>query len=183
MKARSCINKGRSFQRKIADQILERLQDLHPKMKLDERDVHSAIGAQSGSDIVLSSAGASVFPFHVECKKTKKFNLYAAYAQAGEGLFRRGIKDPSTLMRLMPIAIGSEDRKPPVVVISHETAWNLNMIEGIEWIDYGKADLEAWQLVEDMKYMKGPIGHVENEGFGNCGLRLISFDLFLERFK
>lgn len=83
MRARSAITKGRSYQKKIANAILERLSALHLyNIPLDETDIHSAISAQSGSDVVMTTRVKSIFPFDVECKKTKKPDLLAAYRQS-----------------------------------------------------------------------------------------------------
>jgi hypothetical protein len=77
MKPSSAKAKGRNFQNKVREMIMDRL-------GINEHDIKTAVMGESGMDIKLSSAGRDKFPFAVECKKVEKINIWKCYEQACE---------------------------------------------------------------------------------------------------
>jgi len=74
---------------------------------LTSRDVRSTVMGESGSDVKLSEAAFTVFPYDVECKANARFAVYKDYEQ-------RGRPDGERLLVI------KGDRKEPLVVISLE---------------------------------------------------------------
>ena len=73
---RTRMNKGRQFQKVIKDIFM----DKYPS--LTEDDIRTPVGAENGSDIILSKEGKSFVPFDIEIKRTEKLNLWGAIKQA-----------------------------------------------------------------------------------------------------
>lgn len=74
-KSRSLISKGRSFQKKIKDMIQK-------AFKLDDDDIRTPVGAETGEDIKLSKKGRKIVGLSIECKNTKSINIWKALDQA-----------------------------------------------------------------------------------------------------
>ena len=64
MKPSSAKAKGRNFQNKVREMIME-------KLGINEHDIKTAVMGESGMDIILSKAGRDTFPYAVECKKVE----------------------------------------------------------------------------------------------------------------
>ena len=77
MKPSSAKAKGRNFQNKVREMIME-------KLGINEHDIKTAVMGESGMDIILSKAGRDAFPYAVECKKVEKINVWKCYDQACE---------------------------------------------------------------------------------------------------
>ena len=77
MKPSSAKAKGRNFQNKVREMIME-------KLGINEHDIKTAVMGESGMDIILSKAGRDTFPYAVECKKVEKINVWKCYDQACE---------------------------------------------------------------------------------------------------
>ena len=77
MKPSSAKAKGRNFQNKVREMIMEEL-------NIDEHDIKTAVMGESGMDIKLSKAGRETFPYAVECKKVERINIWDCYKQAEE---------------------------------------------------------------------------------------------------
>lgn len=69
-------SKGRRLQQLVVSEILK----IFPL--LTERDVKSQPMGVTGSDVVLSEAAATAFPYSVECKNTEKLNIWSALEQS-----------------------------------------------------------------------------------------------------
>lgn len=78
MKPSSAKAKGRVFQQKIRDLILENFKELEPD------DVRSTGMGQPGEDLQLSPAARKVFPFAVEAKKQETTSIWQWMKQAEE---------------------------------------------------------------------------------------------------
>ena len=65
MKPSSAKAKGRNFQNKVREMIID-------KLGINEHDIKTAVMGESGMDIILSKAGRETFPYAVECKKSRK---------------------------------------------------------------------------------------------------------------
>jgi len=72
MNTRYLKQKGRMFQQKIRDLIIE-------SFNLPQEDVKSCSMGAGGVDIQLSSHAKKVFPFSVECKNVKKLSPLSDY--------------------------------------------------------------------------------------------------------
>lgn len=77
MKPSSAKAKGRNFQNKVRELIMEYLD-------INEHDIKTAVMGESGMDIKLSSAARDKFGYAVECKKVEKINIWKCYEQATE---------------------------------------------------------------------------------------------------
>ncbi len=77
MKPRSAKAKGRNFQNKVRQMIIDALD-------INELDIKTAVMGESGMDIKLSSAARDKFGYAVECKKVEKINIWKCYEQATE---------------------------------------------------------------------------------------------------
>lgn len=173
MKARSAIAKGRGFQKKIAIQLLEALAPFGDP-PFDETDIHPAIGAQRGSDVVMTTRVLKVFPFDVECKKTKKPDVFAATRQvAGRCEYKS-------------IVVVSGNNKPSAVFISalSSTAFDFglytDMIIEFEWGAHEEmTPYEMW--LEDCRCNKGEIVTLYCKKDGIWYL-LMDFTIWLQRY-
>ena len=67
MKPSSAKAKGRNFQNKVREMIME-------KLGINEHDIKTAV--------ILSKAGRDTFPYSVECKKVERINIWQCYEQA-----------------------------------------------------------------------------------------------------
>lgn len=74
----SCKNKGRRFQQKVCELLLEAAPELEPD------DVRSTSMGAGGEDILLSPAARRVYPYSIECKNVEKLNIWNAIDQARE---------------------------------------------------------------------------------------------------
>ena len=77
MKPSSAKAKGRNFQNKVREMIME-------KLGINEHDIKTAVMGESGMDIILSKAGRETFPYAVECKKVERINIWQCYEQSCE---------------------------------------------------------------------------------------------------
>ena len=77
MKPSSAKAKGRNFQNKVREMIMD-------KLGINEHDIKTAVMGESGMDIILSKAGRDTFPYAVECKKVERINIWQCYEQACE---------------------------------------------------------------------------------------------------
>jgi hypothetical protein len=103
MKPRSAKHKGRRFQETVRTVILEQFPHL------EDDDVKVVFRSQPGTDITLSFAARSVFPYSVECKNVERLNIWRALSQAQtntkEGttallVFGRNRTEPYVAMKL-----------------------------------------------------------------------------------
>ena len=76
MKTSSCKAKGRKGQQEIVKILLEHAP------QLDSDDIRSTPMGSQGEDIMLSSAARKAFPWNIEVKRGKAFNLVKACKQA-----------------------------------------------------------------------------------------------------
>lgn len=76
MKPASAKAKGRTFQQKVRDLVLETFPQLEPD------DVRSTGMGQNGEDLQLSPAARRLFPYSVECKSLAKVAVYTHLEQA-----------------------------------------------------------------------------------------------------
>src|ERR1700720_3783193 len=101
MKPRSAKHKGRRFQETVRRTILERF----PRLRSD--DVKVAFRSEPGTDIKLSPAARSLFPYSVECKNVERLNIWSALSQA-----RDNTKEGTT-----PVLVFARNRTEPYVAI------------------------------------------------------------------
>jgi hypothetical protein len=73
--ARSRITKGRLYQKKV----MQRFKDV---FELDEDDIRTAVGAETGEDIKLSKRAREKVGLSIECKNMKSMNIWSAIDQA-----------------------------------------------------------------------------------------------------
>lgn len=76
MKPQSCKSKGRRFQQRIAQSILEAFPHLSPD------DVVSTSMGANGEDIRLSELARASVPLSLECKCVEKLNVWSCLEQA-----------------------------------------------------------------------------------------------------
>lgn len=76
MRPQSAKSKGRRFQQKVRDALLERRSDLEPD------DIRSTSMGAGGEDILFSPAARRVYPLSIECKCVEKLNIWDAIKQA-----------------------------------------------------------------------------------------------------
>ena len=77
MKPSSAKAKGRNFQNKVRELIMQYLD-------INEHDIKTTVMGESGMDIILSKSGRDTFPYAVECKKVEKINIWKCFEQACE---------------------------------------------------------------------------------------------------
>lgn len=80
MKPSSCKQKGRKFQKLIAQHLSDCLGIPCGK----DEDIESRPMGQSGSDIILHGDAKKLFPFGVECKCVENLSIWKALKQAEE---------------------------------------------------------------------------------------------------
>lgn len=68
--------KGRRFQQKVRDALLEKRPDLEPD------DIRSTSMGAGGEDILFSPAARRIYPLSIECKCVEKLNIWDAIKQA-----------------------------------------------------------------------------------------------------
>lgn len=78
MKPRSAKAKGRVFQQRVRDELLEAAPHLKPD------DVRSTSMGAPGEDILLSPLARKMYPYSIECKNVEKLNIWKAIDQARE---------------------------------------------------------------------------------------------------
>jgi len=78
MKPSSAKAKGRVFQQKIRDLILENFEELEPD------DVRSTGMGQPGEDLLFSPATRKILPFSIECKAQETTSIWQWIKQAAE---------------------------------------------------------------------------------------------------
>lgn len=107
MKPSSAKAKGASFQKDIRDAIIDVL-------GVEQDDVLSRSMGANGEDIMLSPAARKLFPYSIECKRTERLNLYAAWeqAQANSGKYE-------------PLLFSKRNRKKAIVTMHSEHFFNL----------------------------------------------------------
>jgi hypothetical protein len=76
LKPSSAKAKGRRFQQKVRDDLLETRPDLEPD------DIRSNPMGAPGEDLLLSPAARRVYPFSFECKCVERLNIWDAINQA-----------------------------------------------------------------------------------------------------
>lgn len=74
----SAKNKGRRFQQRVRDLLLEAA----PELEAD--DIRSTSMGAPGEDLLLSPAARKVYPYSFECKNVEKLNIWQAINQARE---------------------------------------------------------------------------------------------------
>jgi hypothetical protein len=103
MKPRSAKHKASRFQQAVRKVLLEQF----PHLEADA--VKVVFRSEPGTDITLSSAARSVFPYSVECKNVERLNIWSALSQAqnntNEGttpllVFSRNRAEPYVAMKL-----------------------------------------------------------------------------------
>lgn len=127
MKTQSAKAKGRKFQQKVRDKILDTY-DLLPE------DVRSTSMGAGGEDIQLSPYARGLFNYSVECKKHKSFAVYTPYKQAKENC-PKGSE---------PILFIEADREKPLAVVDMDHYFSL--LES-------KQELEEMLEAEQNKYI------------------------------
>ena len=100
MKPQSAKAKGRLFQQKVRDLLLENAPELEPD------DIRSTSMGCGGEDLQLSPAARRRYNISVECKSVEKLNVYSAFEQAEANA---GDYNPVLFMK--------KNRKKPLVVI------------------------------------------------------------------
>lgn len=101
MKHRSAKNKGKLFEREIADKIKE-------CFSLTSDDIRVTIGSETGADIKLSAKAKSVFPFSLELKRRASFKtIYDFYLQASKHY-----------PELIPAVVIRQDRSEPLIIMN-----------------------------------------------------------------
>ena len=75
MKPQSAKGKGRRFQQRVRDMLIEH-RNIHPE------DIESRSMGAGGEDLIMARDARSKFPFSIECKNVEKLNVYEAYSQA-----------------------------------------------------------------------------------------------------
>lgn len=173
MKVRSAIIKGRKFQKDIASIILGHLSGAG--FDFDETDIHPAIGAQHGSDIILTSRVQQVFPFDVECKKQKKVDLFSAYRQA-VSRSRTGV---------FPLIVAAENNSKPCVFFMmdgrsyYHTLTTSDVTVSFEWGD--KEEMTPYRMwIEDERHNKG--GVIIRCTKDGSSFLLTDFNVWIERY-
>lgn len=73
--ARSRIQKGRSFQKRV----MERFKDT---FGLDEDNIRTAVGSEIGEDIKLTKLARDKIQLSIECKNMKYMNIWSAIEQS-----------------------------------------------------------------------------------------------------
>ena len=102
MKPSSAKAKGRIFQQKVRDLLIEHLQ-IHPE------DIESRSMGAGGEDLIMARAAREKFPLSIECKAVEKLNVYDAYEQAEAN---SGNYEPVLFMK--------KNRKKALVVVDAE---------------------------------------------------------------
>lgn len=74
MRTASCKAKGRRLQQWFCSQLVE-------KLEIPQADCRSCSMGAGGEDVILSSAGRSLFPYSVECKNREAHNVWDSYKQ------------------------------------------------------------------------------------------------------
>ena len=97
--------KGRSFQQKVRDDLITRL-DINPL------DIESTAMGQSGCDLYLSPAARDVFPFGCECKFRETINIWEALDQAETNAKKEG---------LIPLTVFKRSHSKTYAVLEWET--------------------------------------------------------------
>jgi hypothetical protein len=100
MKPQSAKAKGRAFQQKVRDLLLENAPELEPD------DIRSTSMGCGGEDLQLSPAARRRYGISIECKNVEKLNVWNAYEQAEAN---SGDHEPVLFMK--------KNRKKPLVVI------------------------------------------------------------------
>ena len=100
MKPSSAKNKGRLFQKLVADLLLSSSKDL------TEDDIVSRPMGSPGSDIMLSQAAVLQWPFDIECKSNK-----AGYTPVYNAL------EQSSARGRTPLMFFKQNRKEPAVAM------------------------------------------------------------------
>lgn len=96
--------KGRRFQQEIRDGLISRL-------GIDPGDILSTPMGQAGSDLYLSPAARSRFPFAVECKFQEHATLWPWWEQCVTNAAKEG---------LMPLLVVRRSRTEPLAVLRWE---------------------------------------------------------------
>ena len=73
--ARSRLQKGRAFQRKVMEMIKS-------TFGLSDDDIRTAVGAENGCDIKLSKSARDNVQLSIECKNQQNVSLWSALDQA-----------------------------------------------------------------------------------------------------
>ena len=104
MKPSSAKAKGRRFQQRIRDDILDRF-----KSELELDDVRSTSMGAPGEDIQLSPKARSILPISIECKSVKAVAAARFYDQAQERSFGK-----------MPVVVFKENHGEPLAIVAWE---------------------------------------------------------------
>ena len=115
--------KGRKFQQRIRDDLVDRL-------GIDPGDILSTAMGQSGCDLYLSPAARARFPFGVECKAQERIALPEWWEQCTRNADKVG---------LTPLLLIKRSREEPLAVLRwtdllallrHDHRWE-NLAEGL----------------------------------------------------
>jgi len=107
MKPASAKNKGRTLQKWVAEQLLERFPTLQ------KGDLRSTSMGVTGEDVTRSPYAKSLIPFQFECKSSAAFAGYKHMEQAeqhGEDT---------------PVVVVKANRKKPLVILYAEDFFNI----------------------------------------------------------
>jgi hypothetical protein len=107
MKPQSAKNKGRQYQKVVAQRLRETL-------GVEEEDIGWRSMGAAGEDIILSPKARKLFPYSVEVKAREKLNAYEALEQA-----------QANAKGYTPIVFAKRNRKEPIVIIKQEDFLNL----------------------------------------------------------
>ncbi len=102
MKPSSAKQKGRVFQQRVRDNLLEVFPNLEPD------DIKSTSMGAQGEDVQLSPVARKVIPYTIECKSRSRIAVYEWYDQA------KGHKDHE------PLVFIKANHKQPLVIMSAE---------------------------------------------------------------
>jgi hypothetical protein len=112
-KVRSLIQKGRNFQSKIRDILME-------TFSLDQDSIRTAIGSETGVDIKLTKKAQELIGLSIECKNQKSLSIWAALEQAKSNtysgtipalIFHRSVSGNKDIWMAIPIEHYMELRK------------------------------------------------------------------------
>lgn len=104
MKTQSAKSKGRLLQKLVASQILEH------STNLTDNDVTSRPMGSQGSDVMLSEAALTQWPFDIECK-----NLKSGFTKLYDAIEQSEARSDK-----VPLVVIKQNRKTPLVCLRIE---------------------------------------------------------------
>lgn len=103
MNPSSAKAKGAAYQREIRDLLVATL-------GLDPEDIESRPMGSNGQDLIMGVQSKKVFPFAIECKRTERLNIHAAWDQAS-----------ANAGKLQPIVFHRRSRQRSLVTLDAQT--------------------------------------------------------------